>query len=52
MVFSQLKIPANLAQVAVPKMHCLYANAVVQASMQRAKLSMLHGMKDKGSYLM
>ena len=34
MVFSQFKIPANLAQLAVPKMHCLYANAVVQPSVQ------------------
>ena len=33
-VFSQFKIPANLAQLAVPKMHCLYANAVVQPSVQ------------------
>ena len=33
-VFSQLKIPANLAQIAVSKMHCLYANAVVQPSVQ------------------
>ena len=33
-VFSQFKIPANLAQLAVPKMHCLYGNAVVQPSMQ------------------
>ena len=34
MVFSQFKIPANLAQLAVPKMHCLYVNAVVQPSVQ------------------
>ena len=33
-VFSQFKIPANLAQLAVPKMLCLYANAVVQPSVQ------------------
>ena len=33
-VFSQFKIPANLAQLAVPKMHCLYANTVVQPSVQ------------------
>ena len=33
-VFSQFKIPANLAQLAVPKMHCLYLNAVVQPSVQ------------------
>ena len=33
-VFSQFKIPTNLAQLAVPKMHCLYANAVVQPSVQ------------------
>ena len=33
-VFSQFKIPANLAQLAVSKMHCLYANAVVQPSVQ------------------
>ena len=33
-VFSQFKIPANLAQLAVPKMHCLYANDVVQPSVQ------------------
>ena len=33
-VFSQFKIHANLAQLAVPKMHCLYANAVVQPSVQ------------------
>ena len=33
-VFSQFKFPANLAQLAVPKMHCLYANAVVQPSVQ------------------
>ena len=33
-VFSQFKIPANLAQLAVPKMHCLYANAVLQPSVQ------------------
>ena len=33
-VFSQFKIPVNLAQLAVPKMHCLYANAVVQPSVQ------------------
>ena len=34
MVSSQFKIPANLAQLAVPKMLCLYANAVVQPSVQ------------------
>ena len=33
-VFLQFKIPANLAQIAVSKMHCLYANAVVQPSVQ------------------
>ena len=33
-VFSQLKFPANLAQLVVPKMHCLYANAIVQPSVQ------------------
>ena len=33
-VFSQFKIPTNLAQLAVPQMHCLYANAVVQPSVQ------------------
>ena len=33
-VFSQFKFPANLAQLVVPKMYCLYANAVVQPSMQ------------------
>ena len=33
-VFSQFKIPANFAQLAVPKMHCVYANAVVQPSVQ------------------
>ena len=33
-VFSHFKIPANLAQLAVSKMHCLYANAVVQPSVQ------------------
>ena len=33
-VFSQFKIPSNLAQLAVPKMHFLYANAVVQPSVQ------------------
>ena len=32
-------------------MHYLYANAVVQLRVQLS-LSMLHGMKDKGSYLM
>ena len=31
-VFSQFKFPANLAQLVVPKMHCLYANFVVQPS--------------------
>ena len=34
MVFSQFKFTANLAQLVVPKMHCLYANAVVQPSVQ------------------
>ena len=34
MVFSQFTFSANLAQLVVPKMHCLYANAVVQLSMQ------------------
>ena len=33
-VFSQFKFPANFAHLVVPKMHCLYANAVVQLSMQ------------------
>ena len=33
-VFSQFKFPANLAQLVVPKMHCLYANAVAQPSVQ------------------
>ena len=33
-VFSQFKIPANLVQLAVPKMHCLYTNAIVQPSVQ------------------
>ena len=32
MVF--LEFPANLAQLVVPKMHCLYANATMQQSMQ------------------
>ena len=32
--FLAIQIPANLAQLAVPKMHCLYANAVVQPSVQ------------------
>ena len=36
MVFSQFKFPANLAQIVVPKMHCLYANAVVQPSVQHS----------------
>ena len=31
-IFSQFKFPANLAQLVLPKMHCLYANAVVQPS--------------------
>ena len=34
MVFVQFKFPSNLAQLAVPKMHCLYANASVQPSVQ------------------
>ena len=33
-VFSQFKFPANLAQLVVSKMHCLYANAVMQPSVQ------------------
>ena len=33
-VFSQFKFPAYLAQLVVPKMHCLYANGVVQPSVQ------------------
>ena len=40
-VFSQFKIPANLAQLAVPKMHCLYANAVVQPSVQHCSCYMV-----------
>ena len=35
-VFSQFKFPANFAQLVVPKMHCLYANAVVQPSVQHS----------------
>ena len=33
-VFSQFKFPANLTQLVVSKMHCLYANAVMQPSVQ------------------
>ena len=36
-VFSQFKFPANLAQLVVPKMHCMYANAVVQSSGQHCQ---------------
>ena len=39
-IFSQFKIPANLAQLAVPKMHCLYTNAVVQPSVQHCSCYM------------
>ena len=34
MIFSQFKFPANLAQLVVPKIHYLYANAVVQPIVQ------------------
>ena len=40
-VFSKFKIPANLAQLAVPKMHCLYANAVVHPSVQHCPCYMV-----------
>ena len=39
-VFLQFKFPANLAQLVVPKMHCLYANAVVQPSVQHCSCYM------------
>ena len=44
MVFSQFKFPANLAQLVVPKMQCLYAKC--RSATKHATLSMLHGMKD------
>ena len=40
MVFSQFKFPANLTQLVVPKMHCLYANAVVQPNVQHCPCDM------------
>ena len=49
-VFLQFTFPVNLAQIVVSKMHCHYANAAVQPSMQL--LTILGGMTDKVSYLM